>query len=317
MIRNLNLFLAVSCSLMIGACQQTVDENLESETLQMSIQANIGTPKLLSGRYAGSTPDAVNFAENDQIGLFIKEVAPLKWTYSQSVWNTENLVYWENKTEAFDFSAFYPYAEGATYEVVPMPSLAQQVGTMADVAAHDFLIATTNQSYGLDGVVKFTDDHSFKHVSALIQLTMDGTGDLKGATLKDITLQGKDIVAETQYSFATKQTTLKSSVEAEAGGKLVATLADETLSGQKVYYLLVNAVESTGVINLSVSYESGGSTYKTPGVQLPVEKFVGGTRYAFKLSIRDAHLKISDAQIAPWTDGGHFDDIVMDGTEVK
>ena len=315
--RKLNFIVAVSCMFTLNSCEQSEMGKMEDENLTMSIQANIGTSKLMQGRYAGDTPDAVNFAENDQIGLFIGEASPLKWTYSQSVWKTEKIVYWQNKTDAFDFSAFYPYAEGADYAAIPMPSLKNQVGTLTDVAAHDFLVAKTNQSYGEDGAVKFTAEHAFKHVSALIQLTMDGTGDLQGATLKNIQLKGKDIVSSTQYSFATDKATLKGAEEAETGNQLVASLADGTVNGQKVYYLLVNAMEGSGAIHLSVSYEAKGSMYTTPEVELPVVKYVSGTRYAFKLAIRDAHLKISEAQIGPWTDGGHFDEIQMDGNKVE
>ena len=308
---------AASLMFTLNSCEQSEMGKMEDENLTMSIQANIGTSKLMQGRYAGDTPDAVNFAENDQIGLFIGEASPLKWTYSQSVWKTEKIIYWQNKTDAFDFSAFYPYVEGADYAAIPMPDLKNQAGTLADVSAHDFLVAKTNQPYGEDGAVKFTGEHAFKHVSALIQLTMDGTGDLQGANLKNIQLRGTDIVSNTQYSFATNKATLKGGEKAETGNQLVATLADGTVTGQKVYYLLVNAVEGSGTIHLSVSYESKGSTYKTPEVALPVETYLSGTRYAFKLAIRDAHLKISEAQIGPWTDGGHFDDIQMDGNKVE
>ena len=179
---------AVCCMAMLAGCQQAEGIMNPSEELIMSIEASIGDAA--RSRYAGDTPNDVNFTNGDKIGLSVNGGTFYEWECNQNnSWNRtdDKVVYWNDKTNNHTFKAFYPFGDITQEGAIEMPELTGQDGTMTSVAARDFLIAQKDESYATaSGVVSLT----FNHVSSLITIKLKGEGDLVGATINQITITG-------------------------------------------------------------------------------------------------------------------------------
>ncbi len=297
------------------ACQQSDNESLVNNSLQMSIVASIGNQdNAPQSRYAGNDPSDVSFVEKDEIGLFIDDAPAVKWVYGSNGWASDHIVYWPDKTESHSFKAFYPYSECSSVEAVPMPSLLGQTGTIASISKCDFLFASVSQEYGMDGVVNFQTENSFKHVSSLVQLTVKGDGDLSESTITKIAIKGTDIVAPSTFSFADESVTLEESEESDV---LNVDLAHEMGGNDAVFYLIVNEIkeESDAVITLSIEYSTGEKTYVAELENFANNVFTGGMCHRITVTIKDSALIISGSSISPWTEGESLGDVVVNGTE--
>lgn len=306
-----------SCCVMtfFSACQQAELENQKSDDWRMSIVASIGSPKDASNsRYAGDDPMQVEFETSDCIGVFVDNAPALKWTYGVSSWTSESLVYWPDKTEDHTFRAFYPYADASSTAEVPMPSLLNQTGTIASISQCDFLVAHVTQSYGLDGVVNFQDEHSFAHVSTLLQFTFKGNGDLSSSTINKIMIEGVNIVAPTTYSFDSKTVAVHPNDESD----VLEAVLDREMGGQdQSFYFIVNEkVDDASAVTLAVEYTTDGKTYVAQLDNFAGNTFVGGMRQSYTFIIKDSSLIISGSTISPWGDGEQMDDVIMNGEEV-
>lgn len=305
-----------SCCVMtfFVACQQAEVENPEADDLRMSVVASIGSPKDAFGsRYAGDDPMQVDFETSDAIGVFVDGTLSSKWTYGTSGWTSETLVYWPDKTGEHTFYAFYPYADAVSADQVSMPSLLNQTGTIAGISQCDFLVADVEQSYGLDGVVNFQGEHSFTHVSTLLQLTFKGDGDLSSSTINKIMVEGINLVAPSTYSFTSKSVALQPDEQSDV---LEAEL-NQAMDGQdRSFYFIVNEkTDATSTVTLAIEYSSGGKTYVAQMENFANNTFVGGMRQSYTFIIKDSSLIISGSSISAWGEGEQMDDVVINGEE--
>lgn len=306
--------LCVSIALM-ASCQECELTNFPSDGLTMSVVASISPiSNVTQSRYAGSEPNLVEFAENDQIGIFVDGDEPLEWTYGVSGWSADGVVYWPDKTDEHLFQAFYPYVDGATVDNVPMPGLKSQDGTMASLSICDFLKATTTQSYGTDGVVEFKDDgKNFVHVSSLLKLTIKGDEDLQTSTLDKISVLGKDIVAPSAYSFVGDEVTL---FPDESSDLLEMALNHEMNGTDATFYFILNAKsDATNPVSLTLEYTTGGKSYVASMSNFAGNVFVGGMQQSYTISVKDSYLIVSGGDISPWGTGETMDDIIINGQE--
>jgi hypothetical protein len=320
--------LAAFCSVVLAGCQQSEGELEVKEEYPVSIEASISEAG--DSRYAGSTPNAVSFTNGDNIGLAYKvgtddAIGFVKWTFDGNNWASSSAMPWKNLGENHTFYAFYPYGDDggdATLGQVKMPVLTGQDGTMASVAARDFLVATKTMKYSNGGVVSFTGDDAFGHVSSLVVLTLNNTGDLTSAKINNITLTGTDLVAGSNYSFVDN-----SSTEADETGKvsfesgtdndiMVANFGDGIdLHEDKTFYFVVNSgTIDLNNVTLSITYTLEGegkytatkTGLKNPnGVQTWFQK---GCMYNYGITITtDKVLTISNHSIGNWGEGDTFD----------
>lgn len=303
-----------SCIVMtfFSACQQAENEKNEVDELRMSIAASIkGQTEMSDSRYSGTDPTTVDFDESDEIGVFVDGGSAIKWTYSTSGWGADEIIYWPDKTGTHTFYAFYPYSAATSYASVPMPSLLNQTGTLAGISECDFLVTSVSQTYGTDGVVRFQDDNAFRHVSSLLQLTINGKGDLSSSTLKKITITGTNIVAPTTYSFEDGAVSL---VPDDASDELSLSMELELLNADKTFYFIVNEKkDASAVVKLSIEYETDGKMYVAEMEGFANNVFGGGLRQSYTITIKDSSLIISGASISSWGEGESLDDVVING----
>ena len=298
---------------LLASCQESELIKPQADDLTMSVVANISpVGSVTQSRYAGSDPNLVEFAEGDEIGIFVDGAEPLQWTYGASGWSAGDIVYWPDKTDEHLFQAFYPYAEGATVSSVPMPGLKDQDGTMTSLSACDFLKATTTQTYGTEGVVEFKGDgKNFVHVSSLLKLTIKGDEDLQSSTLDKISVSGKDIVAPSVYSFADDAVVLSSD---ETSDLLDVELGHDMNGADATFYFILNAKsDESAPVTLTLEYTTGGKTYVASMTNFAGNVFAGGMQQSYTISVKDSYLIVSGGDISPWGSGETMDDIIING----
>lgn len=313
--------IAIACMALLAGCQQAEEIENESEELQISIEASIGESEIVSGRYAGSEPNDVAFTTSDDIGVSVNGGDFVRWSYDGTSWKTDanGGVYWDDKTSSHTFHAFYPYDEISSERIIPMPDLTAQDGTMESLAECDFLVATKTQDYGTNGVVSFTEAHSFEHVSSLVKITLKGEGDLASASIKKITLSGQDISTLSTYSFEGNNAGVTLNKEDDNGDSLDLTMSCNMNSEDQTFYCIINA----GTVDMSsmkmfIEYtSSSGTAYKAElsGMGDKGAKFESGKQYSYTLKVADGVLTITGGSITEWEDGANMEDIIINGVE--
>ena len=226
---------------------------------------------------------------------------------------------WKNIGDEHTFYAFYPYSTGASLSVIPMPDLANQDGTMKSVATRDFLVATKTMKYSNGGEVSFTDSNAFDHVSSLVVLTLNNTGDLASAKINNITLIGTNLVAESTYSFDNKTVTRINSndaMSANISGENSAMVGDF----RKFYFVVNSSTVNLSAVTLSITYTSaGGEVYKASKTDLSKTgghtQFQKGHSYNYGITVSTGNvLTISGHTINTWQNGDSFD-ITIDNSQ--
>ena len=305
---------AVCCMAMLAGCQQAEGIMNPSEELIVSIEASIGDAA--RSRYAGDTPNDVNFTNGDKIGLSVNGGTFYEWECNQSnSWNRtdDKVVYWNDKTNNHTFKAFYPFGDITQEGAIEMPKLTGQDGTMTSVAARDFLIAQKDESYATEsGVVSLT----FEHVSSLITIKLKGEGDLVGATINQITITGNNILASSTYNFG-------ETAPVTVAGDQLNTMTLEpnctiTAGTNKLFYFIFNSgTANLSDVNLTIAYTSGGKDYTATlnGLGGDDSKFISGEQHIFSLKIADGVLSISGNEIEDWNGTEDVEDIVINGVE--
>jgi len=307
-------FAATCCMAMLTGCQQAEEIVDPSEELIMSIEASIGDAA--RSRYAGDTPNDVNFTNGDKIGLSVNGGTFYEWECNQNnSWNRtdDKVVYWNDKTNNHTFKAFYPFGDITQEGAIEMPELTGQDGTMTSVAARDFLIVQKEESYATEsGVVSLT----FEHVSSLITIKLKGEGDLVGATINQIAITGNNILSSSTYKF---------------GETVPVTVADDQLNTMtlepnytitagtnKLFYFIFNSgTANLSDVNLTIAYTSGGKDYTATLNELGGDdsKFISGEQHIFSLKIADGVLSISGNEIEDWSGSEPLEDIIINGVE--
>ena len=317
-----NVLSAFCCMVLLAGCQQAGEIEELGNELPMSVEASI--VKTMGSRYAviDEDPNQLSFANGNAIGMAVEGEEFVEWTLNGSTWTpTGDCVYWPDKNTAYKFNAFYPFADVTDEGGIKMPSLSGQDGTMATIATKDFLAITKSESYVTNnGVVSFTEDYSFKHVSALVKITLKGEGDLLNTTINNITLKGDDIISTSTYKFLETGNPIgKVTVAQGTGDEISITPSNCTITTEgKVFYFVVNAGTATlDNVSLTIKYTSGENNYTATLAQLGAsdKKFVSGVMHKYGLKVADGILSISGNTISGWGDGQDMGDIVINGVQ--
>jgi hypothetical protein len=318
-----NVLSAFCCMALLAGCQQADEIEELGNELPMSVEASI--VKTMGSRYAviDEDPNQLSFADGNAIGMAVEGEEFVEWTLNGSTWTpTGDCVYWPDKNTAYKFNAFYPFADVTDEGGIKMPSLSGQDGTMATIATKDFLAITKSESYVTNnGVVSFTEDYSFKHVSALVKITLKGEGDLLNTTINNIMLKGNDIISTSTYKFSETGNPIGVVEVAanETGDEISISPENCTITAEgEVFYFIVNAGTITlDNVSLIIKYTSGGKIYTATLAQLgtSAQKFESGVFYTYGLKVADGILSISGNTISGWGDGQPMGDIVINGVQ--
>lgn len=314
-------FTTVLCMVMLTGCQQAEEITNPSEELPMAIEASIENH--MASRYASGnnngTPNSLVFSSGDNIGVFVNDRVADKWTKGNDEnWtSTPSTIYWPDKVSNHDFYAFYPHQEALSKTSVPMPSLAGQTGTMESLSKCDFMVATTKQSYGTNGIVSFSGTNNcFKHVSSLVAITILKESDLKESIITKISFEGANtgLGSTTEYSFGTdtEPATIvtKSSIDIVESSENFSISMKETEKDLPLYFIL-NSGADLANITFSIEYNTGEKHFTASKSGLGSGSLTSGNRYNFNLNITDGVLSISGCEIEGWGTGSNMNDIII------
>ena len=301
---------ALFALVMLSSCskEEVASPGIKSDLI--SVSAEIGGTNNSNLRYAGSIA-STSFANEDAIGVFLDaENTPVKWTYNGSNWSSASIVYWPDKENNHQFKAFYPYASASDQTAVPMPSLASQEGNFDNLGKYDFLVATKEQSCATSSTVTFTSENAFKHVSALVELKIKGTEDLKNATLNSVKLSGAGIASASTYSFASNQVTAGG--ESAVNDVVLSNLSHAMNGTDAVLYLVANPVTS-GKLSLEIAYSNNGTNYKATLTDINPANLQGSKKSTLSLNIKENKITLSGNEITDWGEGGSLGDVTIGG----
>jgi hypothetical protein len=177
--------------------------------------------------------------------------------------------------------------------------------------------------YSNGGEVSFTGDDAFKHVSSLVVLTLNNTGDLTSAKINNITLTGTNLVAESTYSFTATDTKV-SFVDAGNDDIMSASISSENsaMDGEfrKFYFVVNSGTVNLSDVTLNITYTStGGEVYKASKTNLSQTEghtqFQSGYFYNYGITVSTGNvLTISGHTINKWKNGDSFD-ITIDNSQ--
>lgn len=318
------LYASLVMALLCTACQNEAETELQQEKeYTVSIMARIGKP-VSDARYVQQAEDiesAADFATDDKIGVYMDDNdEAVCWTYSGISWTTEKTLYWEDKESEHTFYAYYPYSEtGSTgIDKVKMPSLSKQDGSWENIPKYDFLVASKKLSYNdAAGVVSFTDNNAFKHVSSLLKIGIKAEGNMKEANIRQITLEKDGLTDQSYYSFDTECVTFNGNTENTLRIDL-----DHFMNNQDVfYYFILNGkgredAATNNPIVLTIQYTLNDKSYIARHDELCPD-LQSGCIYEYNLKINDDKIIIEGGSISGWTPGNDLEEIIIKGEEVE
>lgn len=316
--------LSAFCSVLMVGCQQSEDGLEVKEEYPISIEASIGG--VGASRYTGNEPNSAAFGNGDLIGLAYKVGTDrtnfVKWELEGGKWKPIGTsMTWKNLGEDHTFYAFYPYVDGATLDLVPMPNLANQNGTMLSVATSDFLITEKTQKYTTGGgKVSFTGvDDAFKHVSSLVVLTLKNAGDLVSATIKSVSLKGTNIASAMNYTFGATTPVSLDNTTSSINEISVALAEQGPMTADKKIYLVVNSgTVDLSAVTLEINYTAANEDVCKASLtglnQNENDWFVSGCLYNYGITVTDRRvLVVSGGEICDWANGITMDEIEING----
>lgn len=291
-------------------CSCSDNESVYSDDMSVKLFVEVGGSSL--SKTVTSIDGSVDFSENDIVGMFTEDVDnPFGWTYNNGVWETGNDIMWENRTDEFEFLAYYPCnrTEGVVRTSVPMPDLSVQSGNINDVGLKDFLIGKCIASYSdNNGFVSFSGTNSFKHVYSLLHLNVINEDKQQSFFMKGCTFSGKDIATPHVYSFDPSYGGMKKS-----GTEEISVLQIGDLSSLSTITVLINPVTLQVPLRFTLKYTYGDIDYEA-SADLG-SNFTGGSLNKITLRIVDGNLVISGNMVDDWN-VMTLDDVILNGTSI-
>lgn len=289
-------------------CSCYNEKELPESDLSVGLYVEVGGQSL--SRTVTGTDGSVTFADGDRVGLFSEGLEnPVLWTFADSRWSNADNVKWQNRTDDFEFLAYYPCINmsGVTRHFVPMPDLSEQSGDIADIGEKDFLVGRCISSYSdNDGVVSFSGDNSFSHVCSLLYLNIVSDDPESEVTLSECEFSGEGIVTPHVYSFESSSMEKSDSEEASV-------LQIKDLSSLSSIAVIINPVSLETPLRFTLVYFRDGSKYEASaslGKDFPAATFSKVT-----LRIVNGSLVMTGNEVRDWNIVT-LDDIVLIGSSM-
>ena len=307
-----------------SACQggEELEQSQEKE-YTVSIMAKIGKTVSVARYLQEDENAAAGFSKDDDIGVFMDDGIAVRWIFDGTSWATGKTVFWKDKEGEHAFCAYYPYT-GSVAESkgnIKMPPLDTQDGTWENLGRYDFLVASRTLSYLTDlGNVAFTNDYSFKHVLSLLKINIKGEGDMAGAVIDKVRLEGNGLMTQGYYSFEANGVTV-----GETPKESFQIVPSHAMDSQDVsFYFILNGSGRDEVmspkaaenhpVNLTVEYTRNGKSYIARRENLS-PGLLSGCIHKYNIVVKDGNLIITGGSISGWTPGNETEDIIINGEE--
>lgn len=300
-----NLILGTAFLSMLTACeQQDVLSNNENLSDVLGIEAEISAKASQLSRTSTTEKGNVAFAEGDAIGFFMPESdLSGSWTLSDGSWSSDAAYVWPDVLNTYDFCAYYPFVTAESRTEISMPDLKNQNGTWENLSQYDFLAARCKTNYKAhNGTVPFTGDEAFKHVYALVSVTLKGNNDTKGAVLSSIHLQSDDLVTAHTYHFGETTGQDGMGVKGEHVNEfLLDNLSAEISTKGYNRVFIVNPLSSDDMVTLTVNYTRDMKTY-TASTQVSGKTIQAGSLNNLTIRIKKSGLVVEGNTVQDWVE---------------
>lgn len=301
------VFYLVSLPLIFCSCKNELPLN---DDMSVKLFVEVGNSPF--SRTVTSVDGSVNFLENDITGMFIENIDnPVAWTYRNGNWVTENSMKWENRTDDFEFLAYYPcvQTDNVLRSSVPMPDLSVQSGNISDIGEKDFLVGKCVTSYAdNNGIVSFSGENSFVHVYSLLHLSVINDDQSQSFSMKECSFFGEGIVTPHVYSFDTSSEGMKKS-----GSDDISVLQINDLSSLSAVTVLINPVTLQTPLRFTLRYISGDKEYEA-SANLG-NNFAGGSFSKITLRVIDGKLVMTGNEVTDWN-VITLDEVILNGASV-
>lgn len=286
----------------LTACQN--DEGVEQELSEsIKLEATVSSAgSRASSRTTTNSQGNVTFAEGDCIGFYMPEKENSgKWTYTSGDWIADGIYEWTDKVNPYTFCAYYPFAESAPRTAIPMPDLTTQQGEVDQLSKYDFLVARCTTSYKDDaGTVSFTKGDAFKHVYALVSITVKKDKETENVVLSQLSLKADNLLTDHTYQFGAQPEEDKA-VAAELN-KNELSLSDLTAEVPAEGYsrsFIVNPVTLSGKVNFSISYTRDDIRYTASTTALG-SQLLAGNLYKLTVKLKKNGLEVIGNTVEDW-----------------
>lgn len=312
-----NLFWGTLCMFLMVACeQQDVNEmNVTSDDV-LRVEAEISSETQTSRT---QTQDGkVTFSENDVIGFYTPETETSgSWKYVDGDWVSEDAYSWPDKVTSYDYCAYYPFVKAEKRDAITMPDLSAQKGLASELGKFDFLVARCSASYDTNkGTVAFTGEQAFKHVYALLSVTLKVNADTDGSALNAISLKADNLMTTYTYHFAEEAEEDGVTVAGVKVDELALTELDATIPSHGYHQVfVVNPLASTEAVNLSIEYSRGEEKYKA-ATDIPLTALQEGTLHKLNVVIKKTGLVVEGNTVEDWT-VENLDDVFVEETPAE
>ncbi len=309
---------ALCMSFLVSCEQQEMSGNEEMSEKTLQVEAEIASTGNLCSRTTTASDGKVVFAEGDEIGLYAPHTGVSgAWTYNGGIWSTNSLYTWPDKLSTHDFCAYYPFTEPETRDAITMPDLSTQNGLLDQLKTYDFLVARCSTSYSAkNGVVSFTGEQSFKHVLALLSISLRANEETEGSVLRSISLKANNLLDTHTYHFG-KSAEEDGMTLVKAVNELTLTGLDGTIDKSELKHaFVVNPLDASGSVEIVITYTRAEKTY-TVSTQIPATNIQAGNLNKLNILIKKSGLVIEGNTVEDWIVHDLGDISVEENPEIK
>lgn len=284
----------------LTSCSNAVRIEENESFPEIGVYVEVGEKS--KSRTITDTSGGAAFVKNDCIGLFVSGIEKaVVWKFDGNEWNTDLKTEWKNKTDNFEFCAFYPcHSENITREAIPMPDLAVQSGKLQDIGKYDFLVGRCISSYyDNDGIVSFTGKYSLRHIYSLLHLEIVSQEDYSEVTITGSRFTGNGIVKHGNYVFSkNEEDKILMSDDSEGNVLDIYYEKPQPVTDKFEIFVLLNPVSLESPLEFSLFYEKDGTEYVAE-VGL-IKNLAQGSYNRIKLNWVKDGLIICDNKIDNW-----------------
>ena len=280
------VFIAAIAATAMTACNNELNEQLASNNggdvkFTMGIEGTSASRVAMEdGSYQAS------FESTNAVGIFVKEVdsySNLEYTYNGNAWTgaTVNVP----ADGVYTYSAYYPYADGATATAITTEVQADQ--ETSGYLANDFLMSSLTATAGQTNV-----DLQFTHALSLVEVTLSGPNAAEDAV---VTLS--NMITDATMNLEASTVT---------PGEKKANVTMDKLTTSMKYRAIVpeqTVAQGTALMTIASKGRTYKVTYKASDVKFERGKYISLNVELGSSSTEDYAVTITSQGITDWGEG--------------
>lgn len=291
------LFTLASLATLLFSCSENIVETPIEEKLPINISVGVETRANDSA-----------FANGDAVGIYVvnydgttagtlltegNQADNTKFTYNGSAWNSDETIYWKDKSTATDFYAYYPYSTSVDISAHQFDVKADQ-SNEANFWASDFLWGKTANVTPTASAVAIQTNHSLSRIIVEVKPGSGFTSATWAAANKSVKIC--DVKTTATINLATGVAT--------ATGNASEIIPFATTSNYKAMMVPQTIADDSKLIVVTV--DGTEYTYRTGYT------FKANTQHNFSITVNKDASSVNVA-IGEW----NIDSVVNEGTAVE